>query len=274
MSRIERTLEQKMRKLNEGNAMKNDSDPGKESPSEQANVGELGVNLSSLSKITLNSVDLYQHRVIMNSEDPIAASAYKILRTRILQRMRANGWRTLAVTGTCPDEGKTLTAINLAFSMSRDVNTTTILVDLDLRRPTVHQYLNHTPRYGILDCLRGRVTVEEAMVNPGIKRLGLLLNNEAIDNSSETLASPKMSQLMTELRTGTDRIVIFDMPPLSASDDVLAFGPLVDAVLIVTAEGITKHQTLLQAKDMSQNMNVIGTVLNRSSDKSSSYYYS
>ena len=275
MGRIERALGQADRKPSTGRAVKGDNGSGKESQSDRTNVGELGLDLDSLPTVKWNSSALYQqHRVITNNEEPIASSAYKILRTRILQRMRSNGWRTLAVTGTCPNEGKTLTAINLALSMARDVNTTTVLVDLDLRRPTVHKYLNYTPRYGILDCFSGRATIEEAMVSPGIERLGLLLNIEAIEDSSETLGSPKMSQLMTKLKTGTDRIVIFDMPPLLASDDVLAFGPLVDAVLIVTAEGITQRETLLQSKEISQDMNIIGTVLNKSSDTTNKYYYS
>ena len=274
MGRIERALGRAGHDQNKDRAAESDRILEKQLQHEQESVGEIGIDFSALPKIKLNPTELFeQHRVIMAAADPIASSAYKILRTRVLQRMRSNGWRTLAITGTCPNEGKTLTAINLAISMAGDVNTTTALIDLDLRRPSIYKYLNHNPRYSILDCLHGRSTLEEAMVNPGHERLGVLMNSQPIENSSETLASPKMSQLMTQLKTGSDRIVIFDMPPLSASDDVLAFGPLVDAVLIVTAEGVTQHHTLLHAREMSQDMNIIGTILNKSSDKISNYYY-
>src|SRR5690606_14904623 len=84
----------------------------------------------SLPRIKLNPRTLHNHRVLTDEDVP-AASAYKMLRTRVLQRMRRNGWTTLAVTGTCPDEGKTLTAINLSISLARDLSTSVILVDLD-----------------------------------------------------------------------------------------------------------------------------------------------
>jgi Mrp family chromosome partitioning ATPase len=274
MGRIERALEHANRKPTKEREQSGDNSTRLTINKEEAGVDDPGIDIGKLTKIELDPKKLFQqHRVIMNAQDSIASSAYKILRTRVLQRMRSNGWQTLAVTGTCPNEGKTLTAINLALSMARDVNTTTVLADLDLRRPTIHKYLNYKPRYGVLDCLNDRATIETAMVCPGLERLGLLLNSEPLESSSEMLASPKMSQMLTALKAGADRIVIFDMPPLSASDDVLTFGPLVDAVLIVTAEGISQHQTLSQARELSRDMNIIGTVLNRSSDTTSSYYY-
>ena len=208
MGRIERALEHANRKPTKEREKSGDNSTRLAINTEEADVNDPGIDIGKLTKIELDPKKLFQqHRVIMNAQDSIASSAYKILRTRVLQRMRSNGWQTLAVTGTCPNEGKTLTAINLALSMARDVNTTTVLADLDLRRPTIHKYLDYKPRYGVLDCLNDRATIETAMVCPGLERLGLLLNSEPLESSSEMLASPKMSPDAdrAEGRRGPDR---------------------------------------------------------------------
>lgn len=226
----------------------------------------------SLPRIKLNPRTLHNHRVLLDEDVP-ASSAYKMLRTRVLQRMRRNGWTTLAVTGTCPGEGKTLTAINLSISMARDLSTSVILVDLDLRKPSISRYLGVYPRHGIGDVLQGAVELEHALFNPGIERLGLLLNERPFSNSSELLTSPQMHLLVNQLRQGEGRIVVFDLPPLLATDDMLAFSPLVDAILLVLAQGTTKQSDLTAVKELIQDLNIVGTVLNRSSENVAPYYY-
>ncbi len=80
-------------------------------------------------------IDLLEQNRIVIDERSNASAAYKVLRTRVLQRMRRNGWKTLAVTGTCPNEGKTLTAINLSINLAWHLTTSVVLVDMDLRNP-------------------------------------------------------------------------------------------------------------------------------------------
>jgi len=230
------------------------------------------IETESLPRIKLNPRTLQNNRVLIDEDVP-ASSAYKMLRTRVLQRMRRNGWTTLAVTGTCPDEGKTLTAINLSISMARDVSTSVVLVDLDLRKPSICRYLGVYPRHGIGDVLQNAVDVEHALFNPGIDRLGLLLNERPFTNSSELLTSPQMAALVDQLRQGEGRIVVFDLPPLLATDDMLAFSPFVDAILLVLCQGKTKQADLVAAKELLQDVNIVGTVLNRSSENVAPYYY-
>jgi Mrp family chromosome partitioning ATPase len=87
------------------------------------------------------------------------------------------------------------------------------------------------------------------------------------------LSAPETAALIDEVKRGDDRIAIFDLPPVFAGDDVLAFAPLVDAVLIVLSQGTTKRTTLVALRELLQNVNVIGTVLNRSSERVAPYYY-
>jgi Mrp family chromosome partitioning ATPase len=215
---------------------------------------------------------LEQNRIVVD-ELSTARASYKVLRTRVLQRMRRNGWRTLAVTGTCPGEGKSLTAINLGIHLAWHVTTSVVLVDLDLRSPTIHRYFGIEPRYDLFDHLHGGVPLERVAIRPGIDRLGVIMNNQRIANSSELLASPEVAAFVEHIKAGEERIVVFDLPPVLAGDDMLAFAPLVDAVLLVVAEGRTTRSDLAAAHELLQNVNVVGTVLNRSSEDFSPYYY-
>lgn len=218
-------------------------------------------------------VELLEQNRIVIDERSVASAAYKVLRTRVLQRMRRNGWKTLAVTGTCPDEGKTLTAINLSINLAWHLTTSVVLVDMDLRSPSVHRYLGVDTRFGLMDYLNGDVPLVRAGVRPGIERLGVIMNDRPVANASELLSAPETMELIEQVKRGDDRIAIFDMPPVFAGDDVLAFAPLVDAVLIVLSQGTTKRAALLALRELLQNVNVIGTVLNRSSERVAPYYY-
>ncbi|HEY9182374.1 MAG TPA: CpsD/CapB family tyrosine-protein kinase [Gammaproteobacteria bacterium] len=231
------------------------------------------IETDKLPTVSLNGALLQENRIILDAQESPAGPSYKVLRTRLLQLMRSNHWSTLAVTSTAPGEGKTVTAINLALSFARDVNTTTVLADFDLRKPSVAKYLGILPDHGLTDVLNDTVPLEQAMVSPGLPRLGLLLNSAPTEGSSELLASPGVAKVVRCLRVGPQRIVVFDMPPLLAGDDVLAFAPHVDALLVVVAEGVTTRETLSAAKELIKGFNVVGTVLNRSSEGSANHYY-
>jgi Mrp family chromosome partitioning ATPase len=205
--------------------------------------------------------------------DKAAVSAYKLLRTRLLQRMRDHHWKSLIVTGILPGDGKTTTAINLSVGASQDVSQSVLLVDLDLQRPAVAKNLGLQRVPGLSDYLTGTAELKQIIYNTEIERLALLPNFEPV-TSSESFASPKMLALLDYLR-GLDPnlLIVFDMPPALSSDDVLAFGPHVDALLLVIAEGRTSRALLQRANEMLEGIPRVGTVLNRSSEGDSGYYY-
>ena len=232
------------------------------------------INFAAVRGVRLDPTALETHRILPALEDEAAVAAYKMLRTRVAQRMRANGWRALAVTSTAPNEGKTLTATNLAISLAGNVDHQVFLVDLDLRRPSLHQYLGFTPEFNLADYLESDIPLEDVLVSCGIDRLWLLPNRRTYHNSSEMLSSPHMAKLVSELVSNDpNRLIIFDLPPILSADDLLAFSPYVDAVLLVAAEGKTRRADLTVAKDLLQNLNVAGVVLNRSSERKSGHYY-
>jgi protein-tyrosine kinase len=224
---------------------------------------------------SLDPQTMERNRILPGIEDESALRAYKILRTRILQRMVAHNWFSVAVTGSTTGEGKTVTAINLAIALAQDVNTWVFLVDLDLQRPQIANYLGMEFGRGLGDYLVGEADIDEILYNPiGIDRLAVIPNSRAIANSSELLVSPRMIELAKTLSSEAPRrVVIYDMPPLLASDDTLAFAPQVDGLLVVLAEGISARANLEKTKQLIGNSNIIGVVLNQSSESHDSPYY-
>jgi capsular exopolysaccharide synthesis family protein len=216
---------------------------------------------------------LRRNRILVGPENPTALAAFKVLRTQVLQRMKERGWKALAVTSPGAGEGKTVTAVNLAISLAREVNHTVLLVDLDLRNPSVHRCLGYEPEQGISDIVLRQAQVADALVNPGLERLVILPGHEPVAHSSEVLSSPAMVALVQDIKHRyPNRMVIFDMPPVLSADDALTFAPYVDAVLLVVEEGKTKRDDILRAVSYLRNTELIGTVLNRSEEAVPGYY--
>jgi capsular exopolysaccharide synthesis family protein len=235
--------------------------------------GRSGLLGKDLPVTQLDKKVLVDHRVINESTDSGVRTAYKMLRTRVLQRMRANGWQSLAVTSAMPSDGKTLTAINLAISLAGDVNHNVCLVDLDLRHSSVARCLGIEAEVGVSDCLRREATLEQVLMKPDIERLLVLPNLHTESNSSELISSPEMNEIAQKLvLDDPQRMVIYDMPPVLSADDMLAFARFVDAVLFVVSEGSTRQTDVLKARELLETVNVIGTVLNQSNFKTSTYY--
>ena len=182
----------------------------------------------------------------------------------------------LAVVSPTPHDGKTFTAINLAIAIAADTNYTALLVDFDLRRPSVHQRFGIRPEIGVEQCLRGEANVADAIINPqGYPKLLLLPAREPVANSSDLLCSDSARQLLRDVREHSpNRIVLFDLPPVLGADDALAFTPQVDAALVVVGEEHTRREDLLRCMEILRDVPIIGTVLNGSrTDSSLAYAY-
>lgn len=215
-------------------------------------------------------------RVILedNQSEDVRA-AYKMLRTRTLKRMRQNDWHVIGVTSALQGDGKSLTSVNLAISLARETTLSVILLELDLRRPSICNQLGIAPEKGLSDYLDGKAGLDKVLFRPeGTERLAILPNMEIYENSSEILSSPSIGTLIAELR-GSDpgRIIICDLPPYLATDDVLAFSHLADAFLLVVSEGTTSREVLEKGLDILHELPLLGVVLNRSEDATTGYYY-
>jgi Mrp family chromosome partitioning ATPase len=229
-----------------------------------------------LSLVSIEPLVMEKNKIIPSVTDKSAITAYKVLRTRVLHRMRGHKWRNLIVTGAGPGEGKTLTACNLAVSIAGDVNQSVFLIDLDLQRSSVAKYFGLEAKAGIGDYLKGDAEIEDIVYAPqDLDRIAIVPNREPVENSSELLSSPRMRSFLKWLHEqGGHPLAVFDMPPVLSCDDVLAFYPSADALLMVATESVTDRASLSRAIEMVSDCNLLGVVLNRSREHSNvSPYY-
>jgi protein-tyrosine kinase len=208
---------------------------------------------------------LRQRRVMAAYGRGPFVDAIKILRTQVLHRLRESNWNVLGVTSPGQGEGKTLTAVNLAVSLAMETTQTVLLVDADLRNPSLQEVFGLKDCPGLADYLLDDQPVEDLLVHPGIDRLVLLPGGRAISNSTEILTSPTMVTLVEEFKDRyPSRIIIFDLPPLLHTADVLAFSPYIDALLLVVEEGKTTAEEVQRSLSLVKNScPVLGTVLNK-----------
>lgn len=206
-----------------------------------------------------------RERVIGPASRSPAAEAFRMLRTQVTQRMVARNWRTIAVVSPGAEDGCSLTATNLAAALANDARHSALLVDLNLRAPALAARFGLEPAAGVDDFLAGRAEVEQCLFHPrGFDRLVLFPARAPLEAPSAQLASPRMHALVNELHGRyADRFVVFDLPPLLAYDDALAFLPFVDCALMVVSEGGTRRADLVRSLDLIRQTPVVGTVLNR-----------
>jgi protein-tyrosine kinase len=235
-----------------------------------------GVRYTMTKMVEVPESLLLRNRIISALPEHKYKDSYRMLRTRVLQTLRNNGWNSIAVSGPATGCGKTLTAINLAISLAAEVTHTVLLVDLDLRRPGVHEYFGYQPELGLSDYLRNpEVKLHELLFTPSIDRLVVLPGRESLPNSAEMLRSPRMVSLVNELKTRyPDRLIVFDLPPILAADDALAFSPYTDSFLMVAESGSTRKEDLQRAYDILKGTPLVGTVLNKSESPGTGYGYS
>ncbi|MEM7280887.1 MAG: CpsD/CapB family tyrosine-protein kinase [Pseudomonadota bacterium] len=222
----------------------------------------------------MQTAKLGHHRIDFNKADSAAATALKVLRTQVFRRMRQHNWQTLAITSSNPGEGKTFTAVNLALSFAQKPNFPVLLVDLDLRRPTLHHYFDHRSKASVEQAVTEGLCIEKVWFRPDQdSELYVIPALNPIASSSEILSSLEMAKLVKQFRVLFEKgIVVFDLPPLLHTDDVLAFSPLIDSLLLVVEESNTRWRDLKLALELLEDIEVIGTVLNRSKTASRYYY--
>jgi protein-tyrosine kinase len=246
-------------------------------PTQEPLAGQAGM-VTQFREVNLDRRQLEQHRIIAhNAADPRSKS-FDMLRTQVLQVMDQKNWHFLAITSPTAGCGKTVTAINLALSIARQPERSAMLVDLDLQRPAVANYLGIKCQHGLQGILEGRSTLADAMVRTHIDNCELMvLPTEASTvHSSELISSRTLGTMLQEIRRAfKSRTVIFDMPPILQGDEVLATLPKIDCMLLVTAAGVSTQHQIIECNKHLQSAEVIRLVLNRASQSQSAggYYY-
>jgi len=227
--------------------------------------------------VTVDSALCRERRLLLNGNaetDGGAVAAYRMLRTRLLQRARTNNWKTIAVTSAGPNDGKTLTAINLALSMAREKSRETILLDMDMRNPSVCRTLGVHPPHELRDYLERGEHAQQLFFSVCSDNLMIASNTRPAEHASELLASPRFEQLVGLVQKGTvDPVILIDLPPVLLTDDALVVAPKVDATLLVVSEGVTGRANFEKALNILSEFKVAGVVFNRAADVVPGYSY-
>lgn len=198
-------------------------------------------------------------------ERPVAVTrAIDALRTQLLQAMKAEGCSRLAITAPTSGCGSTYVSVNLALGMAAIPDIRTVLLDLNQRNPGVAAALGNTQEQRIADLLGGAVAPMDYLRRHG-DNLAVALNSEVPPNPAELLQSQSAVEMLDEL-TGvlTPDVILCDMPPLLEYDDVMAFLPQVDAVLLVVDGTRTHAREVARCQQMLEGRTtLLGVVLNR-----------
>jgi capsular exopolysaccharide synthesis family protein len=211
------------------------------------------------------------HLVAAIQPASLAAEQYRSLRTRIKRAENGRAVRTIVVTSPAKGDGKSLTAANLALTMAQEFQHRVLLVDADLRRPTVHRLFGVPDGPGLSDVLRGAADLDHALLTLADHHLTLLPAGTPPSHPAELLGSASMRRVLDTLRTRFDRILI-DMPPVAPLADLHIVAPMADGVLMIVRAGVTPRPAIERALAGLDVSKVLGLVLNESGSQNSDEY--
>ena len=210
--------------------------------------------------------------IVEKKPKSISAEAYRTLRTNIQYSSYDKKIKKILVTSSEPAEGKSTIIGNLAISLSQSENTV-IILDCDLRKPTMHKKFKISNEFGLTELLVGKKELKD-VIQYRNKNLHIITSGKIPPNPAEMLASKSMKRLLEQLANEYDYILM-DTPPLNAVTDAQVLSTEADGTLIVIRSEKTKKESILTAKNLLQkvNANILGIVFNDVANSINKYYY-
>jgi succinoglycan biosynthesis transport protein ExoP len=210
----------------------------------------------------------------LKNPEGAVAEAYRVLRTNLLFSTAADGSRALLVTSPNPGEGKTTTAANLAGSLALN-GAKVLVVDADLRRPTLHQHFGIQRAPGLSDLIVGKFQPSDVIQGSRLRGVHVIPCGYVPPNPAELLGSHTMREIVKALKTRYEWVII-DTPPILAMADTPVLCPYVDGVVLVVAAEVSGRPGLQRALDQITSVGgkLLGVVLNKVDLRRNSYYYS
>jgi capsular exopolysaccharide synthesis family protein len=232
------------------------------------------VNLLILNRKRNNTTTSNKRKLIsaIDPKSPISEQ-YRTIRTNIQFSAIDNDIKSIMTTSTGPGEGKSTTVSNLAVVFAQQ-GKKVLLVDADLRKPTVHYTFNLTNTIGFSNVLTRQAVLTEAVKDTKIENLSILTSGPIPPNPAELLGSKMMMQFFEDAYNMFD-IVLFDTPPVLAVTDAQILANKCDGTILVVSSGKTERDLLVKSKELLQSANakLLGVVLNNKDIKSTNYYY-
>ncbi len=259
MSRIKDALK-KAKFEREGQTV---SFPPNESVSKPANKPKFGKTQTKVINYSEKAAKEYKLLTPYFSH-PDIEERFKLLRTKIFADTQANDDRTILITSSLDKEGKTFLAANLAISVAREVDQTVLLVDVNLKNPSVLKTFGIESEGGLTDYLLYNKPLSDILIRPGIEKLVILPAGKPLENSAELLRSRKMQELILEMKHRYEgRYIFFDGPSLLSCVDAVVLHPNIDKILFVIESGRTKPETVSEALNLLEQEKILGTVINK-----------
>ena len=203
---------------------------------------------------------------LVNLHDPHCPTAeeYRKLKSVLVKMTTGERFKNcLMVTSSVPNEGKSLTALNLALSLAQELDHTVLLVDADLRRPSVHRYLNVEQGVGLAEVLKGEAGIGDTIVPTGIGKLSIIRAGRLVDNPAELFSSQRTRAVIAELKSRyPDRYIIFDTPPVLPFAESRSLAHQVDGVLFVVMERLASQANVKDAVESLKGCPMLGMVYN------------
>jgi capsular exopolysaccharide synthesis family protein len=259
---------QKKKAVAESGDVKRTSNPAKVSE----DIGHIQYAPNSIIK--LDAKHLEANRVVSNLSHNANASIFNSLRTQVLHKMEENNWQTIAIVSPTPESGKTFVSINLAMAIARQPQKTALLVDFDLHKPKVADYLGINVQKSMNEYFQEEAEIEDILVNPAIQGFTVLPTMQAIERSTEILSSNRVKNLINKLKNRYEsRIVVFDLPPLLNVDDAMVLLPHLDCILLVIANGVSTQPEIEETMHLLPSEKLLGVVYNKAEEEKKTYYY-
>jgi protein-tyrosine kinase len=240
-------------------------------------AAQAGLQTSS-GQSALHQGPVSSRLVVFHEPDSLAAEHFKVLRSQILYPRDGKEHRVILVTSAMEQEGKTLVACNLAVSIAQGVDPYALLIDGDLRRPTVDKVLGLETYGGLSDYLGGDGSVARYLIKTPITKLTVLPSGKPPENPAELLTSGRMGELLKELKERyPDRFIVLDSPPVNLAAETMSLAQNADAVVFVVRYGHSNQDLVEEAIKKVGREKILGIVFNGFEvppRKYSSYYYS
>jgi protein-tyrosine kinase len=225
----------------------------------------------NLSSLPVDQSAMARNLVITAARTDPAHGAFDVLRTRLVQALAANGWTRVGITSPTKGCGKSFAAINLAITLSRYDNCRTVLMDMDLRHPAIADYLGIRTQAAMGDFLRSQVPAEGFLrrMGPNPLKIGpnlaIGLNARPEDYAAELFHEDTTTEALLRMHEAlSPDVVLFDLPPTLAQDDVIAFRPHLDCVLLVAGGGLTTAREMKETvRRLGEDKPVVGVILNK-----------
>jgi capsular exopolysaccharide synthesis family protein len=209
----------------------------------------------------------------MDEMDPIAAEQYRVLYTKLEHISLKQSYKVFAVTSAVKGEGKTVTSLNLAYVMAHDFKKKVVVVECDLRKPSLLNYFSGRNGSGsISDAIRGGADVMSVISRIKDTSLYLIPATQSTSSSAELLGSQKMKAVIETLKREFDYVII-DSPPILHMADMNIIARIVDGLILVVRAGKTPKDIVVKAARSLQNANIVGIVLNGAEVSLNKYYY-